>query len=61
VQVARALNNHGSVLDDLGRSSDALAAYEQVIDSYGADPAPALHPVVARTREVLQDPELRAD
>jgi TolA-binding protein len=36
------------VLGELGRSADALAAYQQVIDRYGDDPAPALREQVAK-------------
>ena len=31
----------------MGRSADALAAYQQVVDRYGDDPAPALREQVA--------------
>ncbi|MDT5407885.1 MAG: hypothetical protein QOG14_105, partial [Mycobacterium sp.] len=32
----------GGPAGELGRPADALAAYQQVIDRYGDDPAPAL-------------------
>jgi tetratricopeptide (TPR) repeat protein len=35
------------VLGNLGRFAEALAAYKQVIDRYGEDPAPALRERVA--------------
>jgi tetratricopeptide (TPR) repeat protein len=47
-QVARALNNRGTALRELGRPQDALAAYQQVVDDYGDDPSPVLRERVAR-------------
>jgi tetratricopeptide (TPR) repeat protein len=41
-------NNLGVMLGRLGRSADALAAYQQVITDYGDDPAPALREQVAK-------------
>ncbi len=35
-------NNLGVVLGELGRAADAVTAYQQVIDRYADDPAPAL-------------------
>ena len=37
----------GGHAGELGRPADALAAYQQVIDRYGDDPAPALRERVA--------------
>nr|WP_297729169.1 tetratricopeptide repeat protein [Mycobacterium sp.] len=47
-QVVQALAHHGPLLPGLGRSAEALAACQQVINDYGADPAPALRKQVAR-------------
>jgi tetratricopeptide (TPR) repeat protein len=37
----------GGPAGELGRPADALAAFQQVIDRYGEDPAPALRERVA--------------
>jgi hypothetical protein len=39
----------------LGRSDEAVEAYQRVIDDYGQDPAPALRERVARALEALQE------
>jgi hypothetical protein len=38
----------------MGRPAEELAAYQQVIDRYGDDPAPALREAVARATAGLQ-------
>ena len=40
--------NLGVVLGELGRSVEAVAAYEQMVGRYGDDPAPALRELVAK-------------
>ena len=47
-RVAEALLHTGFELRVLGRSADAVAAYQQVVDRYGDDPAPALRHRLAR-------------
>jgi hypothetical protein len=39
----------------LGRSDEAVKAYQRVIDDYGQDPTPALRERVARALEALQE------
>jgi hypothetical protein len=39
----------------LGRSDEAIEAYQGVIDDYGQDPAPTLREIVARALEALQE------
>ena len=48
VTAAIAGYNLGVVLGELGRSEDAVRAYQQVIDRYGDDPAPALREQTAK-------------
>jgi tetratricopeptide (TPR) repeat protein len=43
--------NLGVVLGELGRSEEAVAVYDQVLDRYGDDPAPALREVTERARD----------
>ncbi len=50
---ARAGFNLGVVLGELGRSADAVGAYE-VLARYGDDPAPALREAVARAVTALR-------
>jgi tetratricopeptide (TPR) repeat protein len=45
---ALAGNNLGVVPGELGRPADAVAAYKQLIDRYGGDPAPELREQVAK-------------
>ena len=40
--------NLGVILGELGRSEEAVAAYDQVLDRYGDDPAPALREQAAK-------------
>jgi hypothetical protein len=40
---------------ELGRFADALAAFQQVIDRYGEDPAPALRARVERATTSSSD------
>ncbi len=40
---------------NLGRFAEALAAYQQVIDRYGEDPAPALRARVERATTSSSD------
>ena len=46
-QVATAVQRLGAALAKRGRWAEALAAFQQVIDRYGDDPAPALREQVA--------------
>jgi len=45
--VAAALLNKGLILAERGRSQDELAAYDQIVARFGADPAPGLREQVA--------------
>jgi tetratricopeptide (TPR) repeat protein len=45
----------GLLYGELGRSDEAIEAYQRVIDDYGHDPTPALREIVSRAREALQD------
>jgi len=48
----------GGHAGELGRPADALAAYQQVIDRYGEDPAPALRAGVERA--ITSSSDIRA-
>ena len=45
----------GGPAGELGRPADALAAFQQVIDRYGEDPAPALRERVERATTSSSD------
>jgi hypothetical protein len=45
----------GGPAGELGRSADALAAFQAVIDRYGDDPAPALRARVERATTSSSD------
>ena len=55
-QVAKALYGKGVRLGALGRSTEALAVYDEVAARYGEDLAPALREWVARAVSALQEP-----
>jgi hypothetical protein len=45
----------GGPAGELGRPADALAAFQQVIDRYGEDPAPALRARVEKATTSSSD------
>ena len=47
--------NMGVRLEVLGRSGDAVAAYQQVIDRYGDDFSPGVREAVFRASEALSN------
>ena len=51
--MARAIYNKGTALRKMGRESDAIAAWNEVVKQYGDSPMPGLRDLVAKSRAAI--------